>query len=140
MYLLDGPVDILLQFNKLKSLQEFMTKCFNPVRMIGAKEDLIKKMLSFIVISAGPVPAEKPFAFVFMNTQPSDLETVRTGLLTLPQVLSADSVFGSYGVISSFKARDDVDCERVVSSMESIPGVKDLTTSVVDTMDLFPDW
>lgn len=140
IYLLNGPVDILLQLNRLKNIEEFMAKWFNPVRMIGAHENLITKILSFIVISAGPLPVEKPFAFVFMNTQPRNLETVRTALLTFPQVLSADSAIGPYGVISSVRARDNADCERVVSSMESIPGIQDLTTSIVDAMDLFPDW
>lgn len=131
IHLLNGPVDILLQFNKLKDMQEFVNQCFNPLRTVGAKKNLIKKIMSFIVISPGPIPAEKPFAFVFMNTHPRNLESVRTGLLALPQVLSADSVFGPYGLICSVKARNDADCESVVSSIESLPGVQNLTTSLV---------
>jgi hypothetical protein len=62
--------------------------------MIGAEEDLITKTLSLIVTSEGPILREKPFAFIFLNTQPKNLENARKSLLTIPEVLSANSVFG----------------------------------------------
>ena len=40
VFLLFGPVDILIQFPELKSLEDFVENWFNPVRMIGAEEDL----------------------------------------------------------------------------------------------------
>lgn len=38
VFLLLGPMDILLQFTGLKSLDEFIEKWFNPIRMIGAED------------------------------------------------------------------------------------------------------
>src|SRR3989304_8064849 len=77
IFLLFGAVDILIQFPGLKSLDEFIEKWFNPVRMIGAEEDLIAKTLSLVVITEGKPLSERPFAFVFLNTQPKNLENVR---------------------------------------------------------------
>ena len=54
IFLLFGPVDILIRFNNVKSNEEFIEKWFNPIRMIGADEGLITKTLSFITISQGP--------------------------------------------------------------------------------------
>ncbi|HJW65894.1 MAG TPA: hypothetical protein VJ507_03835, partial [Candidatus Bathyarchaeia archaeon] len=84
VFLLFGPVDILVQFVELKDLQEFTEKWFNPIRMIGAEEDLIAKTVSLVAISEGPRLSEKPFAFIFLNTKPKNLETVRAKLLTIP--------------------------------------------------------
>ena len=38
IFLLFGPVDILIQFPELESLDEFKEKWFNWIRMIGAEE------------------------------------------------------------------------------------------------------
>lgn len=140
MYLLNGPIDILVQFSKLKSLEEFVAEWFDPVTMIGGEDNLLTELESYIVISEGPLPPERPFAFLFMNAQPMNRENVRTRLLTFPEVLSADSVFGSCAVISSVKAKNVVDCERVCSTMQHIPGVKGSTASLVDATNIFPDW
>jgi hypothetical protein len=140
VYLLNGPIDILVQFSRLKSLEEFVAEWFDPVSMIGGDDNLLKKLESFIVISEGPLPTEKPFAFLFMKAQPMNRENVRTRLLTFPEVLSADSVFGSCAVISSVKAKNVVDCNRVFSNMQNIPGVKDSTASIVDATNIFPEW
>ena len=131
IFLLFGPVDILIRFTGLKSLDEFIEKWFNRVRMIGAEENLITKTLSLVVISEGPVLGEKPFAFVFLNTQPKNLENVRKSLLTIPEVLSADTVFGPYDVISSVSAKDQTDLERIISTIQNIPGIESSMTSVV---------
>src|SRR4030043_1424454 len=131
IFLLFGPVDILIQFTGLKSLDEFIEKWFNRVRMIGAEENLITKTLSLIVISEGPVLGEKPFAFAFLNTQPKNLENVRRSLLTIPEVLSADTVFGPYDVISSVRAKDQIDLERIISNIQNLPGIENSMTSVV---------
>jgi hypothetical protein len=140
MYLLSGQVDILLQFNGLRNLEEFVERWFNPIRLMEAKDDLVSKVLSLLVISENSVHAEKPSAFVFMNTRPRNLEIVRKKLLVLPGVLSAGSVLGPYDLISSVKAKNDSDLERVVSTMESVPGVENSTASVVDSANIFPDW
>ena len=131
IFLLFGPVDILIQFTGLKSLDEFIEKWFNRVRIIGAEENLITKTLSLVVISEGPVLDEKPFAFIFLNTQPKNLENVRRSLLAIPEVLSADTVFGPYDVISSVRAKDHIDLERIISNIQNIPGIESSMTSVV---------
>jgi len=131
IFLLFGPVDILVRFTGLKSLDEFIEKWFNSVRMIGAEEDLITKTLSLIVISEGPLLAEKPFAFIFLNAQPKNLENVQKSLLTFPEVLSADTVFGPYDVICSVKAKDHKDLERVISRIQKIPGTISTMTAIV---------
>lgn len=132
VFLLFGPLDILVQFRNLESLDEFIEKWFNPVRMIGAEEGLITKTLSFVVISESPLFAEEPFAFVFLNTRPPDLEKVRTALLTIPEVLSADSVFGPYDIVCSIRAKDQAELERVVSRIQkNIAGIEGSITAIV---------
>ena len=112
IFLLFGSVDTLIQFVDLKSLDEFKKKWFNPIRMIGAEEALITKTLTFIVISESPSFAEEPYALIFLNTQPRNLENVRRSLLTIPEVLSADTVFGPYDVICPVRAKDGTDIEQ----------------------------
>jgi DNA-binding Lrp family transcriptional regulator len=140
MFLLFGPVDILVRFTGLKSLDEFVEKWFNAVRMVGAEEDLITKTLSFVVISEGPLSNEKPFAFIFLNTQPKNLENVRESLLTIPEVLSADTVFGPYDVICSVSAKDHTDLAETVAKIQSVPGVESSLTSVVASIKILPEW
>ena len=132
IFLLFGPVDVFIQFKELKNLDEFIEKWFNPVRMIGAKEALITKTLTFIVISEGPLFAEEPYAFTFLNTQPRNLEKVRKALLTIPEVLSADTVFGPYDIICSVRAKDRADLERVIRHIQNnIAGIEGSMTAVV---------
>ena len=132
IFLLFGPVDILIQFTELQSLDEFIEKWFNPVRMIGAKEALITRTLTFIVISEGPSFAEEPFAFMFLNTQPRNLENVRKTLLTVPEVISADTVFGPYDIVCPVRAKDRADLERVISHIQNnVPGIEGTMTAIV---------
>jgi len=140
MFLLFGPIDILIPFHGLKSLEEFIEKCFDPMRMIGSEEDLITKTLSLIVISEGPPLIEKPFAFLFLNTKPKDLENVRMNLLTIPNVLSADSVFGPYDIICAVKAKDHIELEQTVLNIQNIQGVEGLITSIVAPIKVLPEW
>jgi hypothetical protein len=132
VFLLFGPLDMLIRLRNLESLDEFIEKWFNPVRMIGAEEGLITKTLSLVVISESPSSAEEPFAFVFLNTKPPDMEKVRTALLTIPEVLSADSVFGPYDIICSIRAKSQAELERVVSRVqENIAGIEGSITAIV---------
>jgi hypothetical protein len=140
IFLLFGPVDLLIQFNDIKSVSGFIEKWFNPIRMIGAKEDLITKTLSFITISEGPEITEKPFAFVFLNTKPKNLETVRVKLLKIPEVISADSVLGPYDIICALKVQDQAELETLVLLMQQITGVESSMTSVVAAANLLPDY
>jgi DNA-binding Lrp family transcriptional regulator len=108
--------------------------------MIGADENLLTKTQTLIVISEGPALVENPFAFVFLNTQPKNLDNVQKSLLTLSEVLSADTVFGPYDVICSVKAKSQEDLERTVSRIQKIPGVERSMTSIVSPIRILPDW
>jgi len=134
VFLLFGPIDILVQFHELKSLDEFIKKWFNPIRMITAEEPLIDKTQTLIVISEGRSFAEEPYAFEFLNTQPRNLEEVQQALQTLPQVLSADTVFGPYDVICAVKARDRADLEQLVSQIQKVPHVQGSMTEIVASL------
>jgi len=140
IFLLFGPVDILIRFANLKSLEEFIEKYFNPVRLIGAEENLITKTLSFIVAREGPSSAESPFAVVFLNVQPMHLESVHQTLLSFPEVLSADIVFGPYDIICSVRAVDQMDLLCTVTKIQEILGVENSVTSIVSPIPLFPEW
>jgi DNA-binding Lrp family transcriptional regulator len=131
IFLLLGPVDILVQFSGLKSLAEFIEKWFNPIRMIGAEEALVTKSITFIVIREGPLYAEEPNFFLFLNTQPRNLEKVQTALLAVPEVISADIVFGPYDLICPVRAKDSADLERVVSYIhKNVPEIEGVMTSI----------
>jgi hypothetical protein len=140
VFLLFGPVDILIRFTNLASVEEFVEKWVNPIRMIGTEDELIKKTMSLIVASEGPALAEKPFAFLFLNTKPQSAENVRTKLLTLPEVLTADIVLGPFDVICSIKAEDHEDLETSVLLIQQIPGLESSVTSIVSPIRVLPDW
>lgn len=140
IFLLFGPVDLLIQFNKIESVKDFIEKWFNPIRMIGAEGDLITKTLSFITISEGPEITKKPFAFVFLNTKPKNLESVRVQLLKIPEVISADSVFGPYDIICSLDVQDKAELETLVLLIQQITGVASSMTSIVAVANLLPDY
>jgi DNA-binding Lrp family transcriptional regulator len=140
IFLMFGPVDIIIRFNNLKNVEEFKEKWFNPIRMIGSEDDLITKTLTLITISEGPDLIENPFAFIFLNTKPKHLETVRTKLVAIPEVLSADSVFGPFDVICSVKAKDNAELETLVSLIQQIEGVESSMTSIVAAVNILPDY
>jgi hypothetical protein len=48
IFLLYGPIDVLVKFDGFNSLSEFVEKWFNPVRLIGAEEKLIAKTTTHI--------------------------------------------------------------------------------------------
>ncbi len=140
MFLLFGPVDILIVFNNLANVEEFVEKWVNPIRMIGAEDDMITKTMSLIVSSEGTKLAEKPFAFLLLNTKPQSTEEVRKILLTLPEVLSADVVLGPFDVILSLKAENHEDLETSVLLIQQITGIVTSVTSIVSPIKVLPDW
>ncbi len=140
VFLLFGPVDILIGFPNLASVEEFVEKWVTPIRMIGAEDDLITKTMSLIVASEGPKLSEKPFAFLFLNTKPQSAEDVKTKLLTIPDVLSADVVLGPFDVICSIKAEDREDLETTVLLIQQIDGLVSSATSIVSPIKFLPDW
>jgi len=132
VFVLYGPIDILVQFTGFESLTEFIEKGFNPVKMIGADEGLITKTMTLIVISEGPSFLGEPFAFLFFNTQPRHLERVQQDLLKIPEVISADTVFGPYDIICSVRAKDKDDFERVAQYIyDHVPTIEGSITSII---------
>jgi DNA-binding Lrp family transcriptional regulator len=132
IFLLFGPIDVLVQFGGLKDMAEFVEKWFNPVRMIGGREVLITKTMTFIVVQEGPSYSEEPYAFMFLNAQPRNLENIQQALLKVPEVISSDIVFGPYDLVCPVRAKDQVDLERVISSIhDSCPGIEGAITTIV---------
>jgi len=130
-------MDVLIRFEGFNSLSEFVEKWFNPVRMIGADEKLISKTMTFIVVNEGPGFIEDPFAFMFLNVQPRDVETAQQTLLELPQVISADFVFGPCDLIVPVRAKNNVDLERTVQSVHcAVSGIEEAHTTVVAMIQL----
>lgn len=132
IFLLYGPVDVLVRFDGFSSVDEFVKKWFNPVRMIGAEEKLISKTTTYIVVIEGPTFMEQPFAFMFLNVEPRDAETAQHALINLPQVISADFVFGPCDLIVPVRAKNNVDLEGVVRTIHSsVSGIEEAQTTIV---------
>lgn len=132
IFLLYGPTDVLVRFEGFSSIEEFVQKWFTPVRMIGAEQQLIARTTTYIVVIESPTFWEQPFAFMFLNVQPRDAEIAQKKLLTLPQVISADFVFGPSDLIVAVRAKDSVDLEKVVRNIHSqVQGIEEAQTTVV---------
>jgi AsnC-like helix-turn-helix protein len=135
IYLLLGPAEVLIQLNGLKDLDEFISKWFNPIRTITAQEAMIDKTETLIVITEGKSFAEDPYAFLFLHTQPRNLELVQEKLQGIPKVLSADTVFGPYDVICAVKANDNKDLQLVISQIQrEVPQIQGTTTAIVASL------
>ena len=61
-------------------------------------------------------------------------------MLKIPEVLSADSVFGPYDLITSVNVADHAELETLVLLLQQIDGVESTTTSVVAGVNLMPDY
>jgi hypothetical protein len=132
IFLLFGPIDIIAQFEGLKDIDEFSEKWFTPIRMACCKETLITKTMTFVVVNEGTSYAEEPFAFMFLNIQPRQLENAQQALMKVPEVISADIVFGPYDIIAPLRAKDQVDLERVISHIHrDVPGIEGAATTIV---------
>ena len=135
VFLLFGPVDILVQFRELKDLDEFINKWFNPIRAITPQEPMIEKTQTLIVISEGKSFTEEPYAFLFLNTQPRNLEQVQQELQSIPKVLSADTVFGPYDVICAVRANDKEDLKRLISQIQTeVTHIQGTVTAIVASL------
>jgi len=135
VFLLFGPIDILVQFSGLKDLDEFIIKWFDPIRNITPQEPMIEKTQTFIVISEGRLFTEEPYAFLFMNTQPRNLEQVQEALQKIPQVLSADTVFGPYDVICAVRLKDRADLQQLVSRIQQeVPYIQGTMSEIVASL------
>jgi DNA-binding Lrp family transcriptional regulator len=135
IFLLFGSVDILVQFRGLKKLNDFIKNWFNPIRMITPQEPMIEKTQTLIVISEGKKFHEEPYAFLFLNTQPRNLEKVQEALQNIPEVLSADTVFGPYDVISAVRVRDKVELQKLIARIQNdVPHIEGTVTSIVSPL------
>ena len=135
VFLLFGPVDILLQFRGLKDLPEFINKWFNPIRTITPQEPMVEKTQTLIVISEGKEIAEEPYAFLFLNTQPRNLGKVQEKLESIPKVLTAETVFGLYDLICAVRANDKDDLKRLISQIqEEVPNIQGTVTAIVASL------
>ena len=135
IFLLFGPVDILIQFCGLKDLDEFINNWFNPIRAITTEGTLIDRTQTFIVISEGRPFREEPYAFLFLKTQPRNLEKVQESLQNMPQVLSADTVFGPYDLICAVRAKNRIDLHALVARIkEEVPHIQGVVTEIVTTL------
>ena len=135
VFLLFGPVDILIQFRGLKDLDEFISKWFNPIRTLTPQEPMIDKTQTLIVISEGNAFTEEPYAFLFLNTQPRNLEKVQEALQNIPQVLSADTVFGPYDIICAVRAKDRTDLQQLVARIQTeVPHIQGTVTEIVASL------
>ena len=137
IFLLYGPIDVMVRFEGFSNIDEFVKKWFNPVRMIGAEEKLIAKTTTYIVVIEGPSYMETPFAFMFLNVQPRDAEAAQKKLLTLPEVVSADFVFGPCDLIVPVRAKNNVDLERVIQTIhDAVSGIEEAYTTVVAMLQI----
>jgi DNA-binding Lrp family transcriptional regulator len=118
-FLLFGPIDILIELTAIHSLDDYLERWLNPISKIGEAEGLIVDTLTFIVGHEGPPIHQIPFAVVFVNTTPPQAENVRRSILSIPEVLTADFVFGPYDIICPVRATDMADLERVVLTLQT---------------------
>jgi hypothetical protein len=96
---------------------------------------MIDKTEMFIVISEGKSLTQEPYAFLFLNTQPINLELVQEKLHAMSKVLSADTIFGPYDVIYSVKANDNKDLQLLISQIQrEIPQIQGTETAIVDSL------
>jgi len=131
VFLLFGPADILVQFRELEDFNGFITKWFNPIRAITPENPMIEKTQTFIVISEGRAFKEEPYAFLFLNTQPRNLEKVQEALQKIPGVLSADTVFGPYDVICAVRVGNKIALKQLVEGIEEVPNIQGIVTEIV---------
>jgi len=134
VFLLFGPVDILVRLH-FDNIDEFLKKWFDPIRAINPQEPMIEKTQTLIVISEGRPYSEEPYAFLFLNTQPRNLEKVQEQLQTIPKVLSADTVFGPYDVICAVRANNKEDLKQLVSQIQKeVTPIQGTVTAIVASL------
>lgn len=132
VFVLFGQADVLVHFSGLKNLNEFIANWFNPIRAITPENPMIEKTQTLIVISEGKPYKEEPYAFLFLHTQPRNLEKLQETLQNIPQVLSADTVFGPYDVICAVRVRDKIALKQLAERIEEeVPNIQGIVTEIV---------
>ena len=132
VFLLFGPVDILVQLRGFKALDEFIANWFDPIRFLTPEEELIEKTQTLVVISEGKTFNEEPYAFLFLNTQPRNLEKVQEALQSIPGVLAADTVFGPYDVICAVRVGSKIELQKLIARIQKeVPHIQGTVTAIV---------
>jgi hypothetical protein len=132
VFLLFGTVDILVQLRGFKALDEFIANWFDPIRFLTPEEELIEKTQTLIVISEGKAFNEEPYAFLFLNTQPRNLEKVQEALQSIPGVLAADTVFGPYDVICAVRVGSKIELQKLIARIQKeVPHIQGTVTAIV---------
>jgi hypothetical protein len=132
VFVLFGQADILVQFRGLKGVDEFITNWFNPIRALTPEEPLVEKTQTLIVISEGRPFKEEPYAFLFFDTQPRNLEKLQETLQNIPGILSADTVFGPYDVICAVRVRNKIELKQLVERIEKeVPDIQGIVTEIL---------
>jgi len=132
VFVLFGATDILVHFIGLKDLNEFIANWFNPIRAITPETPMIEKTQTLLVISEGRPYKEEPYAFLFLHTQPRNLEKLQETLQNIPQVLSADTVFGPYDVICAVRVREKIALKYLTERIEEeVPNIQGIVTEIV---------
>jgi len=135
IYMLLGPVGVLIQLREMQNIDEFINKWFDPIRKLTPQEAIIDKTETLIVIKEGKSFVEEPYAFLFINTQPRNLELVQEKLQRIPKVLSADTVFGPYDVICAVKANDNNDLQELISQIQGeVPEIQGTLAAIVASL------
>ncbi|MCW3998120.1 MAG: Lrp/AsnC ligand binding domain-containing protein [Candidatus Bathyarchaeota archaeon] len=100
--------------------------------MVDCKDNLITKTTTYVVVKEGPAFAEEPFAFMFLNVKPHQLEDAQDSLSKIEEVISSDIIFGPYDLIAPLRAKDRGDLERIVSLIhKNVPGIEGAATTIV---------
>jgi len=135
VFLLFGPIDILVQVRDIENLDDFIKNWFNPIRMLTLGEPLIDKTQTLIVISEGKPFIEEPYAFLFLNTQPRNLEKVQASLQKIPEVLSADTVFGPYDLICAVRVENKNELQKLIARIQKdVPYIQGTFTAIVSPL------
>jgi DNA-binding Lrp family transcriptional regulator len=96
---------------------------------------MIEKTQTLIVINEGKSLTCELYAFLFLNTQHRNLEQVQKELQSIPQVLSADTVFGPYDVICAVRASGMEDLKRLVAQIQKeVPQIQGTVTAIVASL------
>jgi DNA-binding Lrp family transcriptional regulator len=93
---------------------------------------MIEKTQTHIVISEGKLYNEEPYAFLFLNSPPRNLKQVQQELQSIPNVLSADIVFGSFDVICAVTASNKEELKKLISEIQNtVPQIQGTATAIV---------
>ena len=72
------------------------------------------------------------YAIIFLKTKPPKSEDVRRSILSIPEALAADHIFGPYDIICPVRAMNLADLERVLINIQtSSSGIKQTMTCIV---------